>query len=56
MAKEPLKKLPRFATDEEAIDFVATADLSEYDLSGGRPMSEVFPELAAQMKQRPKRG
>ena len=30
----PLKKIPTFRTDEEAEEFVATADLSEYDLSG----------------------
>src|SRR3954471_21632236 len=45
-----LQKLPSFATDEEAVRFVANADLSKYDLSGGRPLSEVFPELAAKMK------
>ena len=29
------KKIPTFRTDEEAEEFVATADLTEYDLSGG---------------------
>ena len=29
------KKIPPLKTDEEAEDFVATADLTEYDLSGG---------------------
>ena len=29
------KKIPTFKTDEEAETFVDTADLSEYDLSGG---------------------
>jgi hypothetical protein len=43
------KKLPTFRTDEEAERFVAEADLAQYDLSG-KPMSEVFPELAPQMK------
>jgi len=34
-SKKPrLKKLPVLKTDEEAERFVATADLSEYDLSG----------------------
>lgn len=28
------KKIPTFKTDEEAENFVATADLTEYDLSG----------------------
>jgi predicted DNA binding CopG/RHH family protein len=31
-----LKKLPAFASDEEAERFVHEADLSEYDLSGGK--------------------
>lgn len=31
-----LKPMRTFYTDEEAEDFVATADLTEYDLSGGR--------------------
>jgi predicted DNA binding CopG/RHH family protein len=31
-----MKKFPVFETDEEAGVFVATADLSEYDLSGFR--------------------
>ncbi len=30
------KKIPTFKTDEEAEKFVATADLTEYDLSGFR--------------------
>ncbi|GAC1341577.1 MAG: CopG family antitoxin [Beijerinckiaceae bacterium] len=32
------KIIPSFKTDDEAEDFVATADLSEYDLSGGQVM------------------
>jgi predicted DNA binding CopG/RHH family protein len=32
------KKFPDFKTDEEAETFVATADLSEYDLSDMTPM------------------
>ena len=32
------KPFPVFYTDEEAERFVATADLSEYDFSGFRPM------------------
>ena len=31
-----LKPLPTFRTDKEAEDFVDNADLTEYDLSGGR--------------------
>jgi predicted DNA binding CopG/RHH family protein len=32
------KTIPTFTSDEEAEDFVATADLSQYDLSGGQVM------------------
>jgi len=32
------KAIPTFKTDKEAEDFVATADLAEYDLSGGQVM------------------
>ena len=32
------KKFPDFKTDNEAEDFVETADLSEYDFSGMVPM------------------
>ncbi|MCM2474687.1 hypothetical protein HGO38_14495 [Rhizobium sp. CG5] len=37
-----LKPLPSFASDEEAEHFVATADLSDYDLSGFRPAKFEF--------------
>jgi predicted DNA binding CopG/RHH family protein len=30
------KTIPTFRTDKEAEDFVATADLTQYDLSGGQ--------------------
>ena len=30
------KPIPTFRTDREAEDFVAKADLTEYDLSGGQ--------------------
>ncbi len=32
------KTIPTFKTDKEAEAFVATADLSQYDLSGGHVM------------------
>jgi predicted DNA binding CopG/RHH family protein len=32
------KTIPTFKTDKEADDFVATADLTNYDLSGGEVM------------------
>jgi predicted DNA binding CopG/RHH family protein len=35
---EKNKPLPHFATDEEAQKFTDEADLSEYDLSGFKPM------------------
>lgn len=38
MSKTALKQLPTFTTDEEAEEFVDSADLSEYDLSGFIPM------------------
>lgn len=34
------KPLPVFETDEEARQFTDTADLSEYDLSGFKPLSD----------------
>lgn len=45
------KTIPAFKTNKQAEQFVAKADLSEYDLRG-RPMSEVFPQFAPQMKRR----
>ena len=40
------KKVPNFKSDEEAEDFVATADLSEYDLSGEIVRFEFAPKAA----------
>ncbi|MDR1944424.1 MAG: BrnA antitoxin family protein [Synergistaceae bacterium] len=43
-----LKRMPSFRSDAEAEGFVETADLSEYDLSGFKPMRfEVEPKSAA---------
>ena len=39
-----LKTLPHLLTDEDAEQFVATADLSEYDLSGFVPARFRFSE------------
>lgn len=47
-----LKPFPRFDTDEEAERFVETADLSEYDFSGFRPMRFEFEPKAAQLNMR----
>lgn len=41
-----LKAFPVFETDEDAERFVDEADLSEYDLSGFRPMEDVLPFLS----------
>ena len=47
-AKAKLKPMPSFGSDEEAERFVETADLSEYDLSGFKPMHfEIEPKSAA---------
>ena len=40
--KKTNKTLPRYASDKEAEDFVDTADLSEYDLSGFKPTTFEF--------------
>ena len=42
MSEPRLKKLPALLTDEEAERFVDEADLSEYDLSGFKPMRFEF--------------
>jgi predicted DNA binding CopG/RHH family protein len=46
------KKIPSFRTDKQAEDFVATADLSEYDLSGLRPMVFEVEKKTAQINMR----
>jgi len=46
------KKIPTFKTDEEAEEFVATADLTEYDLSGGKPVRFEFERKAARINMR----
>lgn len=51
--KTPLKKkIPAFRTDEEAERFVDTADLTEYDLSGGTPVQFEFERKNAQINMR----
>ena len=43
-----LKPMPSLRSDAQAEQFVATADLSEYDLSGFKPMRfEIAPKQAA---------
>jgi predicted DNA binding CopG/RHH family protein len=46
------KKIPTFKTDEEAERFVDTANLSEYDLSGFKPIHFEFERKTAQLNMR----
>ena len=47
-----LKTIPPFRTDVEAERFVDTADLTEYDLSGFKPMRFEFEKKEAQLNMR----
>ena len=47
-----LKRFPTFKTDEEAERFVDTADLSEYDFSGFKPMKFEFSKKTKQVNLR----
>lgn len=46
------KKLPRFKSDKEAEEFVAKADLTEYDLSGMRPIRFEFQPKSERVNMR----
>lgn len=46
------RKLPRLKSDKEAERFVETADLSEYDLSGGKQVHFEFEKKSAQLNMR----
>jgi len=46
------KKIQTTSTDKEAQDFVDTADLTEYDLSGGAPVQFEFERKAANINMR----
>jgi predicted DNA binding CopG/RHH family protein len=46
------KKIPTFRTDNEAQDFVDTADLTEYDLSGGTSVQFEFQPKSASINMR----
>ena len=46
------KKIPTFQTDEEAEEFVANADLTEYDLSGGTRVRFEFAPKDARLTMR----
>jgi predicted DNA binding CopG/RHH family protein len=45
-------KLPLLRTDAEAEAFIDTADLTDYDLSGFKPMRFEFAKKAAQLNMR----
>lgn len=45
-------KLPSFTTDEAAEDFVANADLTQFDLSGAVPVRYEFKAKAATISMR----
>ena len=46
------KKIRTFKSDEEAERFTETADLSEYDLSGAKPVRFEFEKKDAQVNMR----
>jgi len=46
------KKIPSFRTDREAQAFVDTANLAEYDLSGGKPVQFEFETKSAHINMR----
>jgi len=46
------KKIPAFKSDEDAERFIETADLSDYDLSGLKPMRFEFERKSAQLNVR----
>jgi len=51
-AETPKKQVPAFRSDEDAAHFVDTADLSEYDLSGGTPVQFEFQRKDTQINMR----
>jgi predicted DNA binding CopG/RHH family protein len=46
------RKLPKLRTDKQAEDFVASADLTHYDLSGMRTVQFEFAPKAARINMR----
>ena len=46
------KKIPIFKSDREAEEFVATADLTQYDLSGAKPMRFEVEKKTARVNMR----
>ena len=46
------KKIPTFKTDTQAERFVASSDLTRYDLSGGKAVQFEFEPKASQLNMR----
>jgi predicted DNA binding CopG/RHH family protein len=46
------RKIPTFRSDEEAETFVETADLTQYDLTGGKQVQFEFEKKAARVNMR----
>ena len=46
------KKIPTFKSDRQAEAFVASADLTKYDLSGAKPMQFEFRKKDAHVNMR----
>jgi predicted DNA binding CopG/RHH family protein len=46
------KKIPTFTSDADAEQFVETADLTDYDLSGFQPVRFEFDKKAARLNMR----
>ena len=46
------KKIPTFRSDKEAEAFVAKADLTKYDMSGGKPMRFEIEKKEARINMR----
>lgn len=52
MKKYPAKPMPSLRSDEDAVQFVDSADLSEYDLSGFVPAKFEFELKTASLNMR----
>ena len=52
MQKQNPKTMPSLQSDQDAEDFVASADLSEYDLSGFAPVKFEFEAKGAALNMR----
>lgn len=52
MSKSEPRKMPVFDADAQAENFVESADLSEYDLSGFKPTHFEFEKKSAQLNMR----